>query len=159
MGSTVEMTTKHSLGITSNTGKTIVVIPKDTPLPAQRSLTVTTARDDQRNIGLIITLGERPEAEDNFQFSRIRLDDIKIGPKGEAKVRLIFRGFVNGLWSVGVQYREDIPERQLSIIPSAGLSQDDIELIKEKATKYIEDNKPAGEAEPATMDVIPLPAI
>ena len=151
--------TKYSLGISSGTGKTIVVVPKDTPLPVQRSLVVTTTKDYQENIGLIVTLGERPQAEDNYLLSRIRLDAIEPGPKGEVKVRLVFRGFVNGLWAVGVQYREGAPEQQLSIIPSAGLSKTELGRIQEKAAKYIEDNKPEEEAQPATTETIPLPAI
>jgi len=151
--------TKYSLGIASSTGKTIVVVPKDTPLPVQRSLIVTTVEDDQSNIGLVVVLGERPQAEENFQLSRIKLDDIKLCPKGEVEVRLVFRGFVNGLWAVGVQYREGIPEQQLSIIPSAGLSRAELEKVQEKAAQYLEDNKPTEEAVPATEEVIPLPAI
>ncbi len=151
--------TKYSLGIASGTGKTIVIVPKDTPLPVQRSLTVTTTKDRQDNIGLIVTLGERPEAEDNYQLSRIRLDAIELGPKGEVKVKLVFRGFVNGLWAVGVRYREGAPEQQLSIIPSAGLSKTELGRIQEKAAKYIEENKPDEEAQPATTEIIPLPAI
>jgi len=151
--------TKHSLGIASGSGKTIVVVPKDTPLPVQRSLTVTTAKDEQYNIGLIITLGERPLAEENFQLSRIRLEDFDFGSKGEARVRLVFRGFANGLWGVGVQYKEGAAERQLSIIPSVGLSRTELEKVQEKAMRYMEDNKPSGEAEPAQTEIIPLPAI
>ena len=151
--------TKYSLGITSSTGKTLVVVPKDTQLPVQRSLTVTTAEDGQHNIGLVITFGERPEAEDNFQLSRVRLDDIAPGPKGEAKVHLVFRGFVNGLWGVGVRYRVGERERQLSIIPSAGLSNAELAAVQEKAMKYIEEHKADGEVSCAFTEVIPLPAI
>ena len=150
---------KYSLGLTTNLGKTIVVIPKNTPLPVQRVITVTTTVDGQRNIGLIMTLGEHEEAEENFQLSRIRLDDIEQGARGEAKVKLTFRGFVNGLWSVGVQSRPGAPEQELSIIPSAGLSQAEIAKIKERAARYIELNKPTEEALPVTEEIIPLRAI
>ena len=151
--------TKHSLGITSKTGKTIVIVPKGTTLPVQRALTVTTTIEKQHNIGLIVTLGERTEGEENFQLSRIRLDDIEESPKGELRVKLTFRGFTNGLWSVGVQYKPGGAEQQLSIIPSAGLSKTELEKIQEKSMKYIEEHKPAEEAELATADIIPLPAI
>lgn len=151
--------TKHSLGIASGTGKTIVVVPKDTPLPVQRTLTVTTAGDKQRNIGLVVVMGERPQAEDNYQLSRIRLDDIEPGLRGEATVKLTFRGFANGLWSVGIRYRANLPEQHLSIIPSAGFSKTELGIIQEKAAKYIEDNILEEEAPPVTEDIIPLPAI
>ena len=151
--------TKHSLGIASRTGRTIVIVPKDTPLPVQRCLTVTTTEDNQKNIGLIVTLGERPRSEENFQLSRIKLDDIDTVPRGVLRVRLTFRGFANGLWSVGVCYKEGGPEQDLSIIPSAGLSKTELEKIQEKSMKYIEENKPKEPAEPATADVIPLAAI
>ena len=152
-------TTKHTIGITSNAGKTIVIVPKNTPLPVQRCLTVTTTEDNQKNIGLIVTLGERFVAEDNFQLSRIKLDDIDTLPKGEVKVKLTFRGFTNGLWSVGVCYKEGGYEQQLSIIPSAGLSRVELEKIQEKAMKYIEEHIPTEPATPAVAGVVPLPAI
>jgi molecular chaperone DnaK (HSP70) len=124
---------KYSLGITSRSGKTIIVIPKGTPLPAQRSLVVTTTTDRQSNIGLVVTLGERTDGEENFQLSRIRLDDIDCLAKGAPRVKLTFRGFVNGLWSVGVRYREKGNEQELSIIPSAGLSKTELSKVQEKA--------------------------
>ena len=136
-----------------------MVIPKDAPLPVQRGVIVTTTKDGQDNIGLIITLGERPQAEENFQLSRIRLDDIEPGPKGVAKVRLVFRGFTNGLWAVGVQYREGVAEQQLSIIPSSGFSREELDRIQEKAMKYVMEHIPAEEATLAFEEAIPLPAI
>jgi molecular chaperone DnaK (HSP70) len=151
--------TKYSLGIASRTGKIVTIIPSGTPLPVQRSLVVTTIDDKQDNIGLIVTLGERLRAEDNFQLSRIRLDDIEPGPKGEIRVKLTFRGYVNGLWSVGVQYKTGGIEQQLSIIPSAGLSKVELEKIQQKAMKYIEEHKPPEEALAASDEIIPLPAI
>ncbi len=151
--------TKYSLAIASRAGKTIVIVPKNTPLPVQRSVTVTTTEDHQPNIGLVITMGERPTSEDNFLLSRIKLDDIEPVLKGEVKVKLTFRGFTNGLWSVGVRYKDDGPEQQLSIIPSAGLSKEELARIQEKATKYIEEHKPTEDAPSATTEVIPLPAI
>jgi molecular chaperone DnaK (HSP70) len=151
--------TKHSLGIASRSGKTIIIVPKGSSLPVQRSITVTTWQDNQHNIGLIVTLGERNEAEENFTLSRIKLDDIDYLPKGEVKVRLTFRGYTNGLWSVGVQYKQGGPEQQLSIIPSAGLTRSELEKVQEKAMRYIEENKPEGEVEPATTNIIPLDAI
>ena len=58
--------TKWSLGIASRTGRFITIIPKGTPLPAQRSVVVTTVEDSQSNIGLDIRLGEQPQAMDNY---------------------------------------------------------------------------------------------
>ncbi|MCL2149857.1 MAG: heat shock 70 family protein [Dehalococcoidia bacterium] len=150
---------KYSLGITMGTGKTLVVVPKDTPLPVQRSLTVSTTEDQQRNIGLIVTLGERPLGEDNFQLSRIRLDDIDTGPKGEPRVRLTFRGYTNGLWSVGVQCRPGAAEQELSIIPSVGLSKAEVDKMQAKVVRYVEEHKRDEEALAATDEIIPLPAI
>ncbi len=151
--------TKHTLGLTSSKGKTIIIVPRGTTLPTQRCLTVTTEENNQKNIGLIITLGERNIAEENFQLSRIKLDDIDTLPKGEVKVKLTFRGFTNGLWSVGVCYKEGGFEQQLSIIPSAGLSRADLEKIQAKAMKYIEEHIPNEPATIAVAGVVPLPAI
>ena len=151
--------TKHTLGIASAAGKNIIIVPRGTTLPAQRWFYVTTAKDKQKNIGLIVTLGERTVSEENFQLSRIKLDDIDILPRGEVKVKLTFRGFTNGLWSVGVCYKEGGFEQQLSIIPSAGLSKTELEKIQAKAIKYIEEHIPNEPATLAVAGVVPLPEI
>jgi molecular chaperone DnaK (HSP70) len=147
------------MGISSAAGKNIIVVPRGTTLPCQRWLNVTTAKDNQKNIGLIVTLGERLVSEDNFQLSRIKLDDIDTLPKGEVKVKLTFRGFTNGLWSVGVCYKEGGFEQQLSIIPSAGLTRTELEKIQAKAMKYIEEHMPTEPATQAILNPVPLPEI
>lgn len=62
--------TKWSLGIASETGKLIIVIPKGTALPARRSVVVTTITDSQPNIGLNIVLGSSPRSKTTTPWAR-----------------------------------------------------------------------------------------
>ncbi len=151
---------KWSVGIVYGTGRVLRVIPKDTPLPARRTFTVTTAEEQQPNIGLNVVLGEAPTAEGNFALSNIKLDGIELKPKGESKVRLTFYVYTNGIINIGVQYKDDEPEQKLTIIPSAGLSREEVAKIQKKYASYSEE-PPAGQKQVEFPDlpVIPLPPI
>jgi len=154
-------TAKWSIGLVYGTGRVLRVIPKDTPLPAKRPLTVTTLKDQQANIGLTIVLGEQPTADENYCLSNIKLDGIERLPKGEAKVFLNFYLFSSGVINVGVRYKADQEQEQkLTIIPSAGLSKEEISTLQRRYANFVEE-PPAGQ-EPMQfpdLPVMPLPPI
>jgi molecular chaperone DnaK len=151
---------KWSICLAYGTGRVLRVIPKDTPLPAQRALTVTTMADKQENIGLSIVLGEQPTAIENYALSNIKLDGIELKPKGEARVALTFYVYTNGIINIGVKYKPDDAEQKLTIIPSSGLSRDDVAQLQKKYANYVEE-PPAGQEQIKFPDLpeIPLPPI
>jgi molecular chaperone DnaK len=150
--------TRWSIGISSRAGAFIIIIPKDTILPAKRRIVVTTVEDEQPNIGLDIRMGDSSKAAENYPFSYIRLDGVEKAPKGVPRVKLTFYAYNNSICNIGVRYKEDDPEQILTIFPSFGLSSEEVSLIHKKVAKMAEDCQPV-ELETLTGAVIPLPAI
>ena len=134
------------------------LVPKGVPVPLKRTIIVTTAADAQPNMVLDVYLGERPLAADNYLIARVNLTDIESGAKGTSKVKLTFYIYTNGIYEVGIRYKEDGDEQKVSIIPSAGLTTEEVDKIKLRMSKYAEELKPQ-EISASGNPVIPLPAI
>jgi molecular chaperone DnaK len=150
--------TKWTLGIAAAGGKYMPLVPKGVPVPLKRTITVTTTTDAQPNMVLDVYLGERPVAADNYLIARVNLTDIESGSKGTSKVKLTFYIYANGIYEVGIRYKEDGDEQKVSIIPSAGLTGEEVEKIKQRICKYAEEMKPQ-EISASGNPIIPLPAI
>jgi molecular chaperone DnaK (HSP70) len=147
---------KWSLGFASHTGDFIVVIPKDNPLPARRSVTVTTAVDSQPDMKLSIYMGESSKAEDNYPLSNIRLDCIEKGAAaGVSRVKLTFYAYEHSVFRIGVCYKEGEPEQEISIIPAAGLSVEDMNRLRGMLNRMAAQVIPQ-EVAGLDLDVVPL---
>ena len=147
--------TRWSLGIASRGGAFIVIIPKNTVLPAKRRITVTTIDDNQSNIGLDIRLGEEQRASENFCFSSVRLDEVEKAPKGVPRVKLTFYAYANSVYNIGVRYKEDDPEQLLTVFPSFGMTHDQIAAIHRRIGQMAEGCQPV-ELDTLEGAVIPL---
>jgi molecular chaperone DnaK len=127
---------KWSLGIASHTGDFVVVIPKGSPLPARRSVTVTTASDSQPDMKLSICIGESDKAENNYPLSNIRLEGFeKNAAAGISRVRLTFYAYEHSIVRIGVRYKEGEQQQEINIIPAADLSEEDMNWLREMVDK------------------------
>lgn len=149
---------KWSLGIASYSGDFIQVIPKGCPLPARRSVTVTTVVDAQPDMRLSIFLGESRKAGENFPLSNIRLDSFDRGAAGAPRVKLTFYAYEHSVVRIGVCNKEEQPEQEISIIPAAGLSEEDTARLRETVTRMTAQLKPQEIGGP-DLGVIPLGAV
>ncbi|GEM_PF-1893483 len=123
---------KWSIGLSSHNGDFVVVIPKASPLPARRSVTVTTAIDSQQDMKLSIWMGESEKAEDNYPLSNIRLEGFqKDNAAGVSRVKLTFYAYEHSVIKIGCCYKEGDPEQEISIIPAADLSEADMNRLRE----------------------------
>jgi molecular chaperone DnaK (HSP70) len=146
-----------SLGIASDTGQFIRIIPRGTPIPARRVIVVTTVSDFQPNIGLDIRLGERDNAAENFALSNIKLDSIEPALKGVPRVKLTFCAYEHSVFKLWVCYNEGDKEREAIITPSTGLSGQEIAALKKMIDTLVKETTPT--LEDPGLGLIPLPAI
>jgi molecular chaperone DnaK len=146
---------KWSLGFASRTGDYIVMIPKGSPLPARRSVTVTTAVDSQPDMKLAVYMGESEKAEENYPMSNIRLDCIEKGAAGASRIKLTFYAYEHSVFRIGVCYKEGDPEQDISIIPATGLSEENMNRMREMINKMTAQVTPQ-EVEGQDLGVIPL---
>jgi len=149
---------KWSLGFASCTGDFIVVIPKGSPLPARRSVSVPTAVDSQPDMKLSIYMGESSKAGDNYPLSNIKLDCFEKGAAGVPRVKLTFYAYEHSVFRIGVCYREGEPEQEISIIPATGLSEEDMNRLRELVNKMTAQTTPQ-EVEGGDLGVIPLAVV
>jgi molecular chaperone DnaK len=149
---------KWSVGFASSTGDFIVVIPKGSPLPARRSVSVTTAVNAQPDMKLSIYMGESRKAGDNYPLSNIKLDCFEKGAAGVPRVKLTFYAYEHSVFRIGVCYREGEPEQEISIIPATGLSEEDMNRLRELVNKMTAQTAPQ-EVEGGDLGVIPLAVV
>ena len=79
-------TLKHRVGIETLGGVFTCLLDKDTSLPAQKTLTFTTATDKQREIYIHLLEGDAAFASDCRSLGEINLKDFSIGPKGAPQI-------------------------------------------------------------------------
>jgi len=149
---------KWSVGFASSTGDFIVVIPKGSPLPARRSVSVTTEVDAQPDMKLSIYMGESSKAGDNYPLSNIKLDCFEKGAAGIPRVKLTFYAYEHSVFRIGVCYREGEPEHEISIIPATGLPEEDMNRLRELINKMASQTTPQEVGGP-DLGVIPLSVV
>jgi molecular chaperone DnaK len=97
-------------------------------------------------------------ASENYIISRIKIAEIEPAPKGTPRVKLTFYVYTNGVYEIGICRKEGDTEQKMSIIPSSGLSQDEVALIQQKITKMAEACIPQ-ELQASDLGILLMPAI
>jgi molecular chaperone DnaK len=150
---------KWSVGIASAKGDFVVVIPKDSPLPARRCVTVTTAADAQPDMKLSIYMGEGKIAEKNYPLAAVRLECRGALAAGEARLKLTFNVYEHSVMRISVRYAEGEAEQEINILPVSGLSDEEMKKLREIVDKKIVESIPQEVCMDAPLEVIPLKAV
>jgi hypothetical protein len=81
---------------------------------------------------LSIFMGESNIAEENYPLSNIRLEGFEQGSAEElSKVKLTFYAYEHSVIKIGCCYKTGDPEQEISIIPAGGLSEADMNRLRE----------------------------
>ena len=89
--------TSFALGVEVAGGRSARLIPKNAPLPAQRTQMVTTASDDQSTVRIHVLQGEGATAAENTSLGQFELTGIAPGPKGSARIEVTFGVDTSGM--------------------------------------------------------------
>jgi len=134
--------TPLSLGIETMGGVSTKLIEKNTTIPARKSQVFTTAADNQPSVSIHVLQGERPMAQDNKSLGRFELTGIPAAPRGVPQIEVTFDIDANGMVNVSAKDLGTGKEQSISIQPSSGLSEDEIDkMVKEAASHAEEDEK------------------
>jgi molecular chaperone DnaK len=125
--------TPLSLGIETMGNMYDVVIEANTTIPSKKSKTYSTASDNQPSVEIHVLQGERPMARDNRTVGRFILDGIPPAPRGVPQVEVIFDIDANGILSVTAKDKGTGKEQSVRIEASTGLSQEEIEKMRNEA--------------------------
>ena len=128
--------TPLTLGIETLGSVSTPLIPRNTTIPSSKSQVFTTATDGQGSVEIHVTQGERPMAPDNKSLGRFILDGLPPSPRGVPQIEVAFDIDANGILSVRATDLGTKREQKMTIIPSSGLSKEEIEKMKQDAEQH-----------------------
>jgi molecular chaperone DnaK len=137
--------TPLSLGIETMGGVFTRLIESNTTIPTKKSETFSTAADNQPTVEIHVLQGERPMAKDNRTIGRFHLDGIPPAPRGTPQVEVTFDIDANGILNVSAKDKATNKEQSIRIEASSGLSEEDIQKMKQEAEANADADKKAKE--------------
>lgn len=133
--------TPLSLGIETLGGVTTKLIEKNTTVPTKKSQVFSTAADNQPAVSIHVLQGEREMAQDNKTIGRFELSDIPPSPRGVPQIEVSFDLDANGILNVSAKDLGTNKEQSIRITASSGLSEEEIEKMKQDAEDHAEEDK------------------
>src|SRR5947207_7177933 len=133
--------TPLSLGVETAGGVFTKIIPKNTTIPAKKSMVFSTAQDNQPIVDVHVLQGERPMAADNKTLGRFQLVGIPPAPRGVPQIEVTFDIDANGIVHVSAKDLGTGKQQQIKIIASSGLSPAEIERMVKEAEMFSADDK------------------
>lgn len=125
--------TPLSLGIETLGGVFTRLIDANTTIPVKKSETFSTAADSQTSVEIHVLQGERAMASDNRALGRFHLDGLPPAPRGVPQIEVTFDIDANGILNVSARDKGTGKEQKIRIEASTGLSDAEIERMKNEA--------------------------
>lgn len=130
--------TPLSLGIETQGGGFVKIIARNTTIPTRDSRTFTTVTDNQARVEVHVLQGERELSEFNKSLGRFDLINLPPLPKGVPQIEVTFDIDSNGIVKVSAKDLMTGLEQGMSIRPSSGLSELEIQRMIREATSNAE---------------------
>jgi len=137
--------TPLSLGIETMGGVMTHLIESNTTIPTKKSQVFSTAADNQPSVEIHAMQGERPMAADNKTIGRFHLDGIPPARRGTPQIEVTFDIDANGIIKVSATDKATGKTQDIRIEASSGLTEEEIQKMKQDAEANAESDKLAKE--------------
>lgn len=117
------------------------MIESNTTIPTKRTEVFSTAADNQSAITVRVLQGERPMANDNKQIGVFNLDGIAPAPRGVPQIEVTFDVSTDGILTVTAKDKGTGKEQHIEIKESCGLSDEEIQRMRDEAKANEESDK------------------
>jgi molecular chaperone DnaK len=125
--------TPLSLGVETAGGVFTRIIPRNSTIPIRKAEVFSTAVDNQPYVNVHVLQGEREMSEDNKSLARFQLTDIPPAPRGVPQIEVAFEIDANGILNVSARDLASGKEQTVEVIPTSGLTEEDIDRIQVEA--------------------------
>jgi molecular chaperone DnaK len=137
--------TPLTLAIETMGGVSTAMIPRNTTIPTKKSETFSTAADNQTEVEVHVTQGERPMAAQNRTLGKFKLGGIMPAPRGVPQIEVVFDIDANGILSVTAKDNATGKDAKIQITASSGLSKEEVERMAKDAEAHAAEDKEAKE--------------
>ncbi len=138
--------TPLTLSIETLGGVATALIERNTHIPITQSQFFSTASDMQKSVEIHVLQGERAMAGDNRSLGKFLLDGIPPAPRGVPQIEVTFDIDADGILNVSAKDRATGQSQQITIQPSSGLSDEEIESMVDDAAEFAAEDEKRREA-------------
>ncbi len=132
--------TPLSLGIEALGGVVAKIIHRNSTIPASATEHFTTGVEGQANVAIHVLQGERELARDCRSLARFDLKGIPPMPAGLPRIEVRFLIDANGILRVSAREQRSGKEAEISVQPSYGLTDDQVENMILDSFDYAEED-------------------
>ncbi len=133
--------TPLSLGIETLGEVFTKIIERNTTIPTSKSQVFSTATDGQTSVEIHVLQGERAMVRDNKSLGKFQLTGIPPAPRGVPQIEVAFEIDANGILRVAARDKGTGREQSIQISNTGGLSDAEVERMRQEADLYAEDDQ------------------